>query len=156
MKKLVPLFAILLVILMLILATISQKQESAIMDEVAHIPAGYSYLTQKDMRLNPEHPPLLKNLSAIPLLFMKGIKFPDNLKSWKDEVNSQWDFGFNFLYNSNNDADKIIFTSRLPMLLLLILLGFFIYRWTKELYGKLAALMAVFLFVFSHCTLSVP
>jgi len=149
MKKLVPLFAILLVILMLILATISQKQESAIMDEVAHIPAGYSYLTQKDMRLNPEHPPLLKDLSAIPLLFIKGIKFPDNLKSWKDEVNSQWDFGFNFLYNSNNDADKIIFTSRLPMLLLLILLGFFIYRWTKELYGKLAALMAVFLFAFS-------
>ena len=149
MKKLTSLLSILLVLLMLILAIISQKQESAIMDEVAHIPAGYSYLTQKDMRLNPEHPPLLKDLSAIPLLFMQGINFPSELKSWANEVNSQWDFGFNFLYHSNNDADKIIFWARMPMLLLLILLGFFIYRWTKELYGKLAAFMAVFLFSFS-------
>jgi len=80
MKKLSPIFAILLVLLMLILATLSQKQESAIMDEVAHIPAGYSYLTQKDMRLNPEHPPLLKDLSAIPLLFMQEINFPKDAK----------------------------------------------------------------------------
>ena len=149
MKKLAPLFSILMVLLMLVLATISQKQESAIMDEVAHIPAGYSYLTQKDMRLNPEHPPLLKDLSAIPLLFIKGINFPSQLKSWTSEINSQWNFGFNFLYNSNNDADKIIFWARIPMLLLLILLGFFIYKWTKKLYGKLPALLAVFLFSFS-------
>ena len=156
MKKYIPLFSILLIILMLALATISQKQESAIMDEVAHTPAGYSYLTQKDMRLNPEHPPLLKDLSAIPALFMnnlpagrQGINFPEDLKSWTSEVNSQWDFGFKFLYESNNNADKIIFWSRIPMLLLLILLGFFIYRWTKELYGKLPALFAVFLFSFS-------
>jgi hypothetical protein len=149
MKKLPAILAIALVAVMSILATISQKQESAIMDEVAHIPAGYSYLTQQDMRLNPEHPPLLKDLSAIPLLFINGINFPSQLKSWKDEVNSQWDFGFSFLYYSNNDADKIIFWSRLPMLLLLIALGFFIYKWTKELYGKWSALFAVFLFSFS-------
>ncbi len=134
---------------MLVLAVISLRQESAIMDEVAHIPAGYSYLSQRDMRLNPEHPPLLKDLSAVPLLFVKNINFPSQLSSWKDEVNSQWDFGFNFLYNSGNDADKIIFWSRLPMLLLLIALGFFIYRWTKELYGKWPALLSTFLFAFA-------
>jgi hypothetical protein len=134
---------------MLFLATISQEQESAIMDEVAHIPAGYSYLTQKDMRLNPEHPPLIKDLSAIPLLFLNKINFPSNIIFWTTSINDQWDFGFKFLYESGNDADKIIFWSRIPMLLLLILLGFFIYRWTKELYGKLAALFAVFLFSFS-------
>ncbi|HOZ16395.1 MAG TPA: glycosyltransferase family 39 protein [Candidatus Portnoybacteria bacterium] len=156
MKKLSPILSIAFIILMLILTTISQKQESAIMDEVAHIPAGYSYLTQKDMRLNPEHPPLLKDLSAIPLLFIKNlpagkqnINFPDQIKSWTDEINSQWDFGFKFLYNSGNNADKIIFWSRIPMLLLLILLGIFIYRWTKELYGKIPALFATILFVFS-------
>jgi hypothetical protein len=131
---------------MLGLAVLSLRQESAIMDEVAHIPAGYSYLSQRDMRLNPEHPPLLKDLSAIPLLFIKDINFPSQLYSWTTKVNGQWDFGFNFLYNSGNDADKIIFWSRLPMLLLLIALGFFIWRWTKKLYGKWPALLAVFLF----------
>lgn len=148
MNKIPPILSIILITIMIILAVISLRQESAIMDEVAHIPAGYSYLTQRDMRLNPEHPPLLKDLSAVSLLFIKDINFPDHLKSWKDEVNSQWDFGFNFLYNSNNNADKIIFWSRLPMLLLLVVLGFFIYRWTKELFGKWPALLAVFLFSF--------
>ncbi|HDY72939.1 MAG TPA: glycosyltransferase family 39 protein [bacterium] len=146
MNKLPPILAIILITIMLVLSVISLRQESAIMDEVAHIPAGYSYLTQRDYRLNPEHPPLLKDLSAIPLLFIKNINFPDQLYSWTTKVNGQWDFGFNFLYNSGNDADKIIFLSRLPMLLLLIALGFFIWRWTKKLYGKWPALLAIFLF----------
>lgn len=149
MKKLPSILATILIILMIVLAVISLKQESAIMDEVAHIPAGYSYLTQKDMRLNPEHPPLLKDLSAIPLVFINDINFPNELNSWKNEINSQWNFGFNFLYNSGNDADKLIFWSRLPMLLLLIVMGFFIYRWTKELYGKWTALLSTFLFAFA-------
>lgn len=149
MTKLPPILATILIIIMLVVAVLSLRQESAIMDEVAHIPAGYSYLTQRDYRLNPEHPPLLKDLSAIPLLFVKNINFPDQLYSWTTKVNGQWDFGFNFLYNSGNDADKIIFWSRLPMLLLLIALGFFIYRWTKKLYGKWPALLATFLFAFA-------
>jgi len=149
MKKLPAILSILFIALMIILAIVSLKQESAIMDEVAHTPAGYSYLTQKDMRLNPEHPPLLKDLSAIPLLFVKGITFPNDIYSWTEKVNGQWDFGFNFLYESNNDADQIMFWSRLPMLLLLILLGFLIYRFTRKLYGKWPAFIATFLFAFS-------
>lgn len=40
-------------------------------DETAHLVAGYSYLTQHDFRLNPEHPPLLKSFAALPLLAMR-------------------------------------------------------------------------------------
>src|ERR1700686_3733076 len=39
-------------------------------DETAHLVAGYSYLIAHDYRLNPEHPPLLKKLAALPLLTM--------------------------------------------------------------------------------------
>jgi len=148
-KKTSNLIAILLLLFMLTIAVLSMRDESAIMDEVAHIPAGYSYLTQKDMRLNPEHPPLLKDLSAIPLLFIKGINFPKDIDSWQNKINGQWDFGFNFLYNSGNDADKIIFWSRIPMLLILLILGIYIFRWTKELFGSKTALFALFLFSFS-------
>lgn len=44
------------------------RTSSATFDEVAHLPAGYSYLTLDDFRLNPEHPPLIKSLAAWPLL----------------------------------------------------------------------------------------
>ena len=148
-KKTSNLIAVLLLLFMIVVAILSMRDESAIMDEVAHTPAGYSYLTQRDMRLNPEHPPLLKDLSAVPLLFIKDINFPDQLDSWQNKVNGQWDFGFNFLYNSDNDADKIIFWSRIPMLLILLVLGFYIFRWTKELFGSKTGLFALFLFSFS-------
>src|ERR1700730_14917461 len=40
-------------------------------DETSHLVAGYSYLIAHDYRLNPEHPPFLKKLAALPLLTMR-------------------------------------------------------------------------------------
>ncbi|MHB9019494.1 MAG: ArnT family glycosyltransferase [Minisyncoccota bacterium] len=124
------------------------KQDSAIMDELAHIPAGYSYDKFLDYRLNPEHPPLVKALSALPLLFL-DLKFPTDSDNWQNQVNAEWEIGKEFLYNSGNDADKIIFYSRLiPMLLLLVLIGF-TYFWASELIGKWWGLLPAILMAFS-------
>jgi hypothetical protein len=43
---------------------------SPVTDETVHLVAGWRYLTTHDYRLNPEHPPLLKMLAAIPLRSM--------------------------------------------------------------------------------------
>jgi len=125
------------------------KDDSVTMDEVAHLPAGYSYLTQKDMRLNPEHPPLIKDLAAFPLLFIKDINFPADIYDWKEDINGQWGFGYNFLYQRGNPVDQMIFWGRIPMILLLVLLGFFIFKFTRELFGNKAGILALFLFSFS-------
>ena len=138
-----------LLLLMFALAVTSMAGDSATMDEVAHLPAGYSYLTQKDMRLNPEHPPLIKDLAAAPLLFIQGIKFPSEIKDWKEDINGQWEFGYNFLYKIGNPADKMIFWGRIPMVLILILLGFYVFKWARELFGNKAGLLALFFFSFS-------
>ena len=148
-NRVTNIIAFLLLIFMFVLAVFSMKDDSVTMDELAHLPAGYSYLTQKDMRLNPEHPPLMKDLAAIPLLFIKNINFPSEIGAWKEDVNGQWAFGFNFLYQSGNPVDKMIFWGRIPMILILILLGFYIFKWTKELFGQKTAILALFLFSFS-------
>src|SRR5215212_4939769 len=44
-------------------------------DEFYHVPAGYYHLTQGEFRVNPEHPPLVKMLAALPLLFV-GVEAP--------------------------------------------------------------------------------
>ena len=144
--------AVILLSFMLVLAVSSMSGDSLTMDELAHLPAGYSYLTQKDMRLNPEHPPLIKDLAGIPLLFIKAlspdgqaIKFPSNIKEWKEDVNGQWGFGNKFLFKVGNPADKMIFWGRIPMIGILILLGFFVFRWTKEIFGNKAAILSLFL-----------
>jgi len=66
------------------------------------------------MCLNLEYPPLIKDLAGLGVLIgskVSGFKvnFPDEIKSWRQDVNGQWDFGFRFLYHSDNPADKIIF-----------------------------------------------
>ncbi|KKW28347.1 MAG: Glycosyl transferase family 39, partial [Parcubacteria group bacterium GW2011_GWA2_52_8] len=94
--------------LMLALGITSMAGDSGIVDEVAHIPAGYSYLRYGDFRLNPEHPPLLKDLAAFPLLFL-DLKFPDNIPAWTTEPNGQWETGWHFIYHVGNDADLILF-----------------------------------------------
>lgn len=123
--------------------------DSLTMDELAHLPAGYSYLTQRDMRLNPEHPPLVKDLSAVPLLFIKGITFPYDIKAWKDDINGQWEFGNYFLFKTGNPAEQMIFWGRIPMILILLLTGFYIFRWAREIFGNEAGILALFLFSLS-------
>jgi len=148
-NRLTNIIAIFLMAFMFLMAVFSMKDDSLTMDELAHLPAGYSYLTQKDMRLNPEHPPLIKDLAGFPLLFIKEINFPSEIKDWKDDINGQWGFGNVFLFKSGNPADKMIFWGRIPMILILILLGFYIFKWTRELFGNKTALLSLFLFSFS-------
>jgi hypothetical protein len=148
-NRIIYIIATLLLVFVFVVSVFGIRDDSLTMVELAHLPAGYSYLTQRDMRLNPEHPPLLKDLAAFPLLFIKNIRFPSEIKDWKEDVNGQWGFGSRFLFKSGNPADKMIFWGRIPMILILILLGFYVFRWTKELFGNKAGLLALFLFSFS-------
>lgn len=141
-----------LLVVMFFTAVFSMKDDALTFDELSHIPAGYSYLSQQDYRLNPEHPPLIKDLAALPLLGL-DLNFPHNHSTWTQEQGPIWwlqfDFGTQFLFNSDNPADKIIFLARLPMILLLMCLGLFIFFWTRQLFGNKFALMALTLFSFS-------
>lgn len=147
--KKIPFLVLCLFIFVFFVSILNIDKDSLTMDEVAHLPAGYSYLTKRDMRLNPEHPPLVKDLAAIPLLFFKEIHFPQEIKDWKEDVNGQWGFGYNFLYFSGNDADKLIFWGRIPMIFILLLTGLFIFKISKEFFSPKVALFALFFFSFS-------
>jgi len=161
--KFVNTIAFLLLTIFAVLAVVSMWNDNANYDERIHLPAGYSYLTQKDMRLNPEHPPLLKDLAALPLLFMK-INFPYQSGGWSTLLASDisrtpsWQtdvqFGNDLLYYSGNDAQKIIRYGRLPIILIGLLLGFYVFRFSRELWGETAGLIALTLYSFSPTVLA--
>lgn len=131
----------------------SSQQESAIMDELAHIPAGYGYVSELDARLNPEHPPLVKIIAALPLLFQQ-LNFPTDSPAWKDEINGQWVMGSQFLYESGNDADNIVQLSRIGPMLLTILLSLLVFMWSRSLMGSWWALIPTALTAFSPSILA--
>ena len=118
------------------------------MDELAHIPAGYGYARYLDYRLNPEHPPLLKALAAAPLLILSP-HFPAESAAWTTDVNGQWIAGSQFLYESGNDAETLVFWSRLLPVLLTLLTGVLIYIWARELMGPVWAAAPTALFLLS-------
>ncbi|MEK7631103.1 MAG: phospholipid carrier-dependent glycosyltransferase [Patescibacteria group bacterium] len=131
-----------------ILAFTSSWNESAIFDETAHIGAGYSYVTQRDMRLNPEHPPLVKDLAGLPLAFL-DLKFPLTTDAWEQMVNGQWDQGGEFIFSFGNDADLILRAARFPIMVLALLAGIFLFWWTERQFGSIAALLATFFWTLS-------
>src|SRR5206468_5250809 len=83
-------------------------------DEVAHLPAGYSYLKTGDFRMNLEQPPLPKLLAALPLLFVDP-HLPVDHPSCK--AHDEWDFGREFLFRANHGVDAMMFWGRLPLAL---------------------------------------
>jgi len=142
----VYLVAMLMLLVMFTVSLVVSKNDSGIVDEIAHIPAGYGYLEKQDMRLNPEHPPLSKAFAALPLTFVKLNNFFDDW-SWKDA--NQWEAGWQFLYRAGNSADFILFWSRIPMILLTLLVGWLVFIWAKKLYGTRTSLFVLFLYILS-------
>lgn len=140
--------ALIILAVMGIIAVTSIREDSVTTDEAPHITSGYSYLKFQDMRLNPEHPPFIKDLAAIPLLFQK-INFPLDHPAWSGMVNAQWDLGPQFLYRSGNDPDKIIFWARIGPILLTLLFGWFVFKWARELFGARWGLFTLALFAFA-------
>lgn len=149
------LIAILIIGVALILAITSVWDDSPIVDEIPHIGAGYSYIAKGDHRLNPEHPPLAKDLAGLSLKIL-GIKDQPafDSKFWQEDVNGQWEFGRKLIFNSDNDTDKLVRHAKIPQLIFFILSAVVIFIWTCKLYSDKAALIALFLFSFSPTVLA--
>ena len=147
--------AVLIIVTALILAITSLWDDSPIVDEMPHIGAGYSYITKGDHRLNPEHPPLAKDLAGLSLKFLRVKDEPAfESKFWQEDINGQWEFGRKLIFNSGNDADKLAKYAKIPQLLFFILAAVIIFIWSRKLYGSKASLIALFLFSFSPTVLA--
>jgi len=118
--------------------------DSGTVDEIAHIPSGYTYLKDLDYRLNPEHPPLAKVLAGVPLVLNGDIKGPESDVSFKS-IN-QWESGWSMIYRSGNNPATVFFLSRLPMMLLMIGLGLLLFKWAVELFGWKVGVIVLFLY----------
>jgi 4-amino-4-deoxy-L-arabinose transferase-like glycosyltransferase len=131
----------------------SSREDAFTSDEPPHITAGYSYLRFRDGRLNPEHPPLIKMLAALPLMTLK-LRFPLTSPDWQNELNGQWEVANAFLYQSGNDPHLIAGRARLTPILLTVAFGAALFIWTERFAGALAAILAAFFYVFSPTVLA--
>jgi tetratricopeptide (TPR) repeat protein len=121
----------------------SVRRNSITWDEDDHIYAGYMSWKHADFGLNPEHPPLVKMLAALPLL-----RLPLKMPEMQDRFFKLQGFlgGKDFLFK--NDADSMLFRARMAASLLTLLLALLVFLAAQEMFGTGAAFIALSLLVF--------
>jgi dolichyl-phosphate-mannose-protein mannosyltransferase len=139
---------IMLLISTLALPVVFMAGKSVTGDEIAHLPAGYSYLVTGRVLLNPMHPPLIKELCALPLRFLHP-RMPldaDTLEKRATDFTYQWPFGHQFF--AQPGRDRLVFWGRMPAVLLSFGLAIVVLNWATELWGPLGGSLALFLYAF--------
>jgi tetratricopeptide (TPR) repeat protein len=137
------------------------RRSSQTYDEHFYIAYGSSLLHTWDFRLRKDKTSFVPLVSALPLLFTK-TSWPENDSDWlqsdtrelpqggqwavADDKGHVWQFALNFLYKNSVPPDTILFLARLPILLLSFILAFFVFKWARELYGDVPALIALGLY----------
>jgi hypothetical protein len=123
-------------------------------DEVMHIPSGYFYLTERNFRLNAEHPPLAKIWSAVPLVFMK-LKRPVNGNGAQTDFQNYTMASAGEFWETNQDRfQSISYWARVPPIILTLSLGVLIFIYSKQCFGPRAAALSVALFSFEPTMLA--
>lgn len=135
----------LILVAMLGLELGSAAQESQTWDEAVHLSAGVSYWQTGDFRMNPEHPPLLKLWSALPLV-LAGVRAPIDDPSWA--AVDEWQFGDVFLYENEWSPQQLLLLGRLPVMLLSLLLGAMIFKVSRQWFGTTAGFVSLCLYAF--------
>jgi hypothetical protein len=142
-----------LIAVFVVAAFVSARGKSATSDEPPHLAAGLSYwVTHEVFRANPEHPPLIKELSGLSLL-MGGVRWPDTpnanyLVNGDDPAKVfrlEWPVGLEILRKYG--PDRVLLWARVPPILVGALLGVVVFLWGRRLFGPIAAVAAVFVLV---------
>lgn len=122
---------------------LSAHRQSQTSDEACHILAGYRSWENFDFGVNPEHPPLVKLVAALPMLrlasqvpvlpqgFFRGVEFLG---------------GKTFLYS--NDANAILFRARMAAAVFTLGLALAVFFFAWNVWGAGPALLALTLLVF--------
>ena len=156
-------FAVRLIVIALLAVFFAQAvtaipQLSLTADEPVYVGAGYAFLRSGDLRMatQAQHPPLIQELTALPLLLQPGPEL-DSLDGWRTAEMSRFAPSFVAWYGGALDA--VTFAARIPVLLLALLWGASLFRWAADWFGPWGGVVALTLFVFdpnilAHATLA--
>jgi len=121
----------------------SVKQESLTWDEGDHIFAGYMSLKHGDFGLNPEHPPLVKMIAAIPLQSMNLREPQLQNRYFKTEAYLS---GRDLIFA--NDFETITFRARMFASIFALMVALLAFLTAREMFGTGAGFITLLLLVF--------
>ena len=150
-----------LIAFFLLLTLTESGQKSPSSDEPPHLAAGLSYwVTHEIFRANPQHPPLLKELSALSMM-AAGIRWPHTPEAqFIERARDPHARAPGLIWKVGNDLiradgpDRVMFWARLPMIMVGALLVALVFAWGRQLFGPLPALCAALVCVLDPTVLA--
>jgi len=128
------------------------KDKSATVDESVGLTVSYLLWKTDHLDYDIQHTPLIRFLFAIPLLWMNPSLpshmplpvLPRSVPLVKQKVIAIFTYGATFLFRTNRTiAEKLLLSSRGVNIILGCLLGFWIFQWSKRLYGDIAGIISL-------------
>lgn len=115
-------------------------------DEPSHVVAGLTYLRTGNLWVTPRHghPPLLNVLCALPLLYQPDLPVLSSIPGWGDDFSSYVRAALPRL----GPVERLAFVTRMPIVLLTMILGALTCRWAGERFGRISGLLALTLLAF--------
>lgn len=134
---------------------------SATTDEGIHVSSAYLALTRQEFRFDPEHPYLFKYATAVPFLFLKTNLPANDATLWGDAKPTVYDswqearqWSDEWFFNSGNNGHLMIFLSRIPGVLVMLLLTALTYFLAKKWFSPRVGLLALVFTAFSPTILA--
>jgi len=134
-----------LIAVQMLLTIIVIHRESLTFDEGDHAFAGFMMWHSGDYGLNPEHPPLVKLLAALPTLG-RNLWVPE-LQNRDFKVEAYMSGG-EWLARNDGDRNQLVFQMRLAAGLLAPLFSLVVFLFARECFGDWAGLAALALIAF--------
>lgn len=144
--------ALLLLMAVNLFAAISRK--SITNDEIVHIPAGYYHLVAGEFQLNNEHPPLVKMWAVLPLLLVQPEEPLAPTTVEENFMERTWGFHERFWHANQARFQTVTFWPRVMMIPITLALGVLIFVFARKLFGEMAALISVGLYVLEPTVLA--
>jgi hypothetical protein len=134
-------------------AVISRK--SITVDEIVMIPSAYYHLAAGNFQLVNEHPPLAKIIAGVPTLFVQPNEVKaEQIAGEPGSIIEKWSYAERFWENNPDIFESLSYWPRVPAIILTVLLGFLIFKLARELFGPVAAVLAVALFTLEPTVLA--
>ncbi len=107
-------------------------------DETSHFAAAYAYWQGEDILEPPDAPPLTRAICGWVPRLLKAPQLRDT-NGWKER--DAYLIGAEILDHPNIRARRLLFYTRLPFLLLPLLIVFLLWYWGRQLFGESVAIL---------------
>ena len=141
------LIAAALLTLFLVACVTSLRHDSPTIDEFVYPAEGQYMVLTGDFAFNPQGPPLVKLLGAVPLFLHHARldldpRWHTNAGGWEP-----WVLGTKFMMDNAAEFQRLFIEARLFTVALGLLMGLVVFVWAKELWGQAGGLLGLALYV---------